>query len=412
MALFNFVANNSGSLTTTWILEDVLANSPAVEDTLILRSLHHYVLCADILIWNIVAKAVRLQMTPDLEQTLGSARFMSSTYNTIFRSLPLGFMDIDLLLCRTYRLASLYKWNPRGRRSFLQVEVVDYNYKEMAALAAQYEEVVNGNKTLFRSNAVAKAAVSSDIIPFCVGYASNPVRIRIFKNKLTCAIQGWVTLHTFTAHTKKDDYLASKPICVGHAENPTRSMFFSNKNSCTEGGWKTDYSFYESTNLRTFKGEYASHLEVHKKLSITSIPDAKTLRCVSLMIDRIQNRFVTVNPSSTPGTSLPEYAADAYNAKCSDLVVKSTIEVSRVQVAGYASLEVQINKKTYAAISLRVNTDAYFYLYRHALLESLRSGQPVIVTKNDKFDTETSVTAYFQGAAFAFGRDEFWNAKI
>ncbi|KAK3847201.1 MAG: hypothetical protein J3R72DRAFT_486010 [Linnemannia gamsii] len=68
--------------------------------------------------------------------------------------------------------------------------------------------IVHGNKRLLRSNAVAKAAVSSDIVPFCMGYASNPVRIRIFRKKLICAIQGWATLFTFTAHTKKGDYLA------------------------------------------------------------------------------------------------------------------------------------------------------------------------------------------------------------
>ncbi|KAG0014983.1 hypothetical protein BGZ81_000138 [Podila clonocystis] len=45
MALFNFVANKGGSPTTKRILEDVSADRSAAEDNMILRSLHHYVLC-------------------------------------------------------------------------------------------------------------------------------------------------------------------------------------------------------------------------------------------------------------------------------------------------------------------------------------------------------------------------------
>ncbi|KAF9912793.1 hypothetical protein EC991_008655 [Linnemannia zychae] len=346
--------------------------------------------------------------------------------------------------------------------AFFASRVVDYNYKEMAAIAAKYDEVVHGSKALTRSNAVSKAAaVSSDIIPFCVGYASNPVRVRVFRNKLTCAIQGWVTLYTFTAHTKKDDYLAAEPLCVGLAENPTRSMYFSKKTSCSEAGWTTDHSFYVSTNvfkrvnmwqaegphrmlvypeypgadhgwhwaytqqtrsifrpaadneLKTFKSEYVLHLEVHKKLSIASIPDAKTLRCVSLMIEHTSHKAITLEPFSLPGRNIVGYSADAYDAKCSDLVLKSTIELSRINVGGYGAMEVQINKKTYAAITLSMATEANPYLYRTALLESLRSGQPVIVTKNDKFDAATSIIAYFQGTAFATGDSgKFWNANI
>ncbi|KAF9154839.1 hypothetical protein BG015_011861 [Linnemannia schmuckeri] len=48
--------------------------------------------------------------------------------------------------------------------------------------------IETGSNSLHRSNAVAKAAPSKNIILFCVGFATNAVRLRVFRNMQMCAI--------------------------------------------------------------------------------------------------------------------------------------------------------------------------------------------------------------------------------
>ncbi|KAF9132106.1 hypothetical protein BGW39_000825 [Mortierella sp. 14UC] len=326
--------------------------------------------------------------------------------------------------------------------AFFQSRLVKYNYKEMAVLAAQYDEAMSEARSLHRSNAAAKASPSKDIIPFCVGYAAKPSRIKIFRNKLTCDISGWTTLYTFTAHTKKDDYLAAKPMCVAKSKkDENRSMFFSGKTTCNGQDWATDFSFYESTHVtsfavmwqvirphrmmlypdypattdseqRTFKADFVNHLEVIKRIKIESVPDAKTLRCATLLIRHIPISDIPDKRFTMPGRNLPDFAADGFDAKCTDLVAKAAIVFSRVYDNGYGSVEIQINNKTYAALSVKGGFVSFRYFFRMALLESMRSGDAVMLSKNDRFESGDGVVAYFQKTAFTMGGIKIWNAPV
>jgi hypothetical protein len=344
--------------------------------------------------------------------------------------------------------------------TFFESRIVKFNQTEAAALAAQYDDVVYGSNSLHRSNGVEIAAASKDILPFCVGYASNPVRVRVFRNKLTCDGGVWSTLYTFTAHTKKDAYLAPQAMCSGISKDSKRGMFFSGKTSCAGGEWKQDFAFFESAKIlrvemfqasnphrmllypgydgkahgwqkaydlkylsfyrrstdaemQTFKGDYIGHLQVHKKIrKITTPSDVATMRCATLLIAATIHRLIPNGKAyNHPGKDLPGYSANAFDAKCTNLVLSSFIGVKRVFVGGFGSIEVNIGKHTYAAISMKYGDYVPVELARVALHESMRSGQPVMVSLSTQHQ-EQSCIAYIQGTAFTIGDKAIWTAPI
>ncbi|KAF9110314.1 hypothetical protein BGX27_006520 [Mortierella sp. AM989] len=74
---------------------------------------------------------------------------------------------------------------------------------------------------------------------YCVGYAENPNRARIFENRMDCDIEGWYTIASFcippsTVNTKS---LPRIDGCVGVAHNPTRTMYFHGFSNCDRNGW-------------------------------------------------------------------------------------------------------------------------------------------------------------------------------
>ncbi|KAF9928980.1 hypothetical protein FBU30_001985 [Linnemannia zychae] len=344
--------------------------------------------------------------------------------------------------------------------AFLLSRHVKYNYKEMAILAAQYEQAMASSRP--RSNAAAKASPRTDIIPVCVGFATGPVRVRLFKNKLTCDTKGWSTLYTFTVHTKKEDYLAARPMCSALGLDERRSYLFFDKTNCAGGEWKDDFSFYRSSNVYTqteiwvapnpqrmllyptypgsdhgwtinsavqyrsyfrlspdkemkiFKGDYVHHLEVHKKLSISSTPDAATLRCVSLMAETMPNAKLTTSGTvvNDDGQHLPGYSAFAYDAKCTNLVLSSKVRGNQATSGGFGSAELIINNKVYAAISMKQGVEFTGRYLKQAFLESMRSGAPVMVSENSKYDLSDAIVAYIQGTAFTIGNAQIWDAVI
>ncbi|KAG0266459.1 hypothetical protein BGZ95_003047 [Linnemannia exigua] len=345
--------------------------------------------------------------------------------------------------------------------AFFNAHYVKYDYEGMAKIAAEYEAAMAGS-SLHRSNAVSRAAVSTSIIPICVGFAKGPVRVRLFRNKLTCDIAGWNTLYVFTAHAKKDDYLAAKQMCVALGTDERRSWLFAEKSKCGGGEWKDDFVYYDSTNvyesatmwtapnpnrmllyptyeggkhgwtgtyglrhrnqfrlassgeLKTFKGEYVNHVEVHKKLTITATPDAKTLRCVSLMAEAMPTAKVSDNGrvEVVQGNQLTSYAAFAFDAKCTDLVTKSQFRSNQAKFSGVGSMELIINNKVHAAISIKQGLTVGGSMLRTALLESLRSGQPVMVTESNGYHADDGVIAYIQGTGYVIGNAQIWNAVI
>ncbi|KAF9132104.1 hypothetical protein BGW39_000823 [Mortierella sp. 14UC] len=339
---------------------------------------------------------------------------------------------------------------------------VQNNHTALVEFSGQPEEGPRGIDPLSTSNTViAKAAPSTGILPFCVGVSKEPPRVRIFQDRLTCNESIWSTLFTFTAHTKQDDYLTSTPLCVGFSPEDHRSLLIPSSpysGTCNSGQWKPDFFFYESANVfssvqvwqalqpprtlmypgyrgqyseftllhtlttrtqfrpsidletRSFKSDYVNHIEVHKQLRISAIPDANTMRCVTTMIENSLHLLTTNSSvvSTFQAGDAPVYAAKAFDAKCSSLVLSSTIKVKRVEFGKLVSVEVNIGENTYAAISIRPELIVFPFFARLALHESMRTGEPVMVSKNDKYEPEQGIVAYFQESAFTMGGGDIW----
>ncbi|KAF9102096.1 hypothetical protein BGX29_004947 [Mortierella sp. GBA35] len=355
----------------------------------------------------------------------------------------------------------------------LFASLVKYNYKAAEEFVAHYNEAVYGNRTISRSNAAARASASTDVLPFCVGLAANPTRVRIFKNKMTCDISGWRTLFIFTAHTKQDVHQAPFPICTGMASNPNRSMLFSKRSSCSISGWDTDFSFYESGekdyanpnpaiswlhqstemwqtwdphrmmlypyfdgkkygwthayNLQ-YRSRYrlaadneiyrltiqqGNHEEVHKKLSVSSPPDSATARCALNLVQMWNyERLNKGNPTSIEGSSNADYVSGAGRDKCSHLVKSSVLRLQRAEKNFVCSVEAVIGGKAYAAISIPCNIGLPAHHVRTAFQESLRTGLPVMVGERADKSQDDSVVALIANTFVIIGTQQTYRLAI
>ncbi|KAG0053349.1 hypothetical protein BGZ90_006252 [Linnemannia elongata] len=325
----------------------------------------------------------------------------------------------------------------------LRKYIVDYDYEDAAKHIAKYHEAVYGKKAGSPTNAVSsRAAASTDVLPFCVGIAYDPAyRVRIFRNKMSCDIQGWDTLFIFTANTKPDIHHAKYPICAGFAHEPNRSMLFSKKTTCSIDEFYHDFAFYESgmTNgydptvsplhestvmwqafephrmmlypyyegdrhgwQRAYNLQYRSryrlapprerielvdkqdqHERVHLKLSISK-PNTAANRCTLNLIETWTDDFVnTGNPISNPGSRNAQFVADAKRDECDNLAV--------------------IGGKVYAAISIQGNIHLPPAHTQVALRESLRTGKPVMVAQQGDKRFPDSVVAYIDDTFVTIG---------
>ena len=205
------------------------------------------------------------------------------------------------------------------------------------------------------------------------------------------------------------------------APNPDRMLLYPTYQG-DKHGWKAYYSFNHRDQfrlaspgeLKTFKGEYVNHVEVHKKLAITATPDAKTLRCVSLMAEAIPATSTQTSGKvhTALGNANTKYSSFAFDAKCTDLVTKSLYRGNQVTFGGVGSYELLINNKLYAAVSIKQRLTVGGSMLRTALLESMRSGQPVMVTESNGCDAEDGVIAYIQGTEYLVGNEQIWDAII
>ncbi|KAK3832280.1 MAG: hypothetical protein JOS17DRAFT_790343 [Linnemannia elongata] len=341
--------------------------------------------------------------------------------------------------------------------------VIKYNYEADAELAALYDEAMSDVLPI-RTNGPAKAAaVKNDVLPYCVGLStSRPVRIRIFPNKITCDGNGFATLWTFTAHSKKDAIMASKPMCIALSTvSPSRSFYFPGKTACKGGEWNTDFVYYESTQARsqnemwqaqdpqrmlmypyykgaehgwskpynmymrnffrlasdaesrTLRTDFNSHLAVLKKMKVSAPTDATAARCAEMLVYSSMSNGVPGNGGYTQnGKDLSEYPNLAFNAKCNNLINSSNIVVRRVFTNGFGSIELNIGKTTVAAISMKAGHSIPAPYINRALFESLRTTQPIMVGVNDKLPGD-GVTAYVQGKMISLGYlAQFWTATI
>ncbi|KAG0278954.1 hypothetical protein BGZ95_002681 [Linnemannia exigua] len=354
----------------------------------------------------------------------------------------------------------------------LLASLVDYDFEAAEKAVAHYYDAVYGDKPPSRSNAVSRAAVSTDILPFCVGIASNPVRVQIFKNKMTCTENGWTTLFIYTAHTKKDAHHAPYPICAGFGSGPSRSILFPNRSSkCSEGEFSNDFSFFESgmkikydasvnplhessvvwqaynpTRMMTYpyydgkkagwesvhnlqyRSRYrlappyeraylttkqGNHESVHKKLSISSPPNAATSRCTLNLIQTWTTDFVNSgNPISIQGSDSARYKVEAERDECSNLVASSSIRLARVTILGVSSVEMVIGGKVYAAISINSDTHMPAVHVRTAFQESLRTGKPVMVADQRDKKLPDSVVAFIQDTFVTIGSNQVYGFSI
>ncbi|KAK5816458.1 hypothetical protein F5H01DRAFT_340910 [Linnemannia elongata] len=329
-----------------------------------------------------------------------------------------------------------------GDLADLLAKVVKYDHTVVANMAAQY-------KAAMPSSISSQLAV--DILPFCVGIAPNPTRVQIFRNAMTCDRNGFRTLYTFTAHTKQDIYLAPKPMCSALGPNPSRSMFASNKTTCGDVTWMTDFAFFESANryqevvmwqshnphrmalyplyagdtqgwkwaykllyrthfrpasdaeMKTLRSDFSAHLKVQKKLKIDPISDVATKRCATLLIDSVVYPFVKAsNAFIYAGSDLGSYVKAASEAQCSHLVKSSRIYVKRFSVGNFGSYEVMIGNKVHAAASMKVGPETLVWSLRVALQESMRAGQPVMVSMNPSSPKE-NIVVFVQGSIVVIG---------
>ncbi|KAF9425053.1 hypothetical protein BGZ94_007878 [Podila epigama] len=293
-------------------------------------------------------------------------------------------------------------------------KVVKYDTELAALLNAEYNSVLYGNNTaegLRRTNAVARAAeAKSDIKDFCVGLAKNPVRVKIFKDRLTCDIQGWNTLWVFQAHTSYDHHHAPWPICVGSAESPTRSMLFSQTNTCSVNGWNTDFSFYESGCMDGnkeqhcdhestemfqaynphrmmlypfYEGDLKDHAELHKRTDITAPPTLAYRRAIQNLIMAWDYPEVTLRtPRVTRGRDNADFVRHAQAGGYQNLIDAADIVLHRTIIGRLTSIDIVIGGVVYASASVPMNGDLHTNSIRHALQQSVRYGIPIPVARH------------------------------
>ena len=126
----------------------------------------------------------------------------------------------------------------------------DPAYKKDLAELNEMIAALNGG--VRRSNSAKAAAAqqhSAHGRHYCVGYAWNPHRTRIFENRMDCNVEGWTTLVSFCVPKK---IVASPSLpkidgCVGKADNPRRSMYYSDSKNCDRNGWSHDFSLATQT---------------------------------------------------------------------------------------------------------------------------------------------------------------------
>ncbi|KAK3843158.1 MAG: hypothetical protein J3R72DRAFT_441736 [Linnemannia gamsii] len=354
----------------------------------------------------------------------------------------------------------------------LFASLIDYDFKAAEKSVAHYYDAVYGDKPPSRSNAAPKASFSKDIMPFCVGIAPNPTRVQIFNNVMTCTRDGWTTLFIFTAHIKRDAHHAPYPICVAFAGAPSRSILFPNhEGKCQAGEWTNNFSFFESgmknkydesvnplhessvvwqaynpTRMMTYpyydgssqgwerilnlqyRSRYrlaapyersflttnqGNHEGVHKKLKISSPPNSATRRCTLNLIQAYGVERVMMNePYSIKGSDNAKYKADAKRDECSSLVAKSSIRFARVTVLGVTSVEMVIDGKVYAAISINANTYMPAAHVRVALQESMRTGKFVMVAPQRDNKLGDSVVALIQDTFVTIGGKQVYSVAI
>ncbi|KAF9414309.1 hypothetical protein BGZ94_000436 [Podila epigama] len=350
--------------------------------------------------------------------------------------------------------------------------VVKYDTELAALLNAEYNSVLYGNNTakgLLRTNAVIQAAAAqSDLKDFCVGIARNPVRVKIFKDRVTCDIQGWNTLWIFQAHTKYDHHHAPWPMCVGNAENPSRSLLFFDESSCSVSGWVTDFYFYasgqlegnpdqhwghESTDMfaafnphrmmiypyyegekrgwqrhhvfsyrsrfrpatseemRMIQGDLKDHAELHKRTDIARPPSMAHRRAIQNLIMAWDYPEVTMRtPQVTSGMNNADFVRHAQTGGYEGLMYAADIVLHRSVIGRLTSIDIVIAGVVYASATVPINGDLHVGAIRQALQMSVRFGVPMPVARHTTL--WGAIITRFRDTFFVAGGNKVWPGDI
>ncbi|KAF9400411.1 hypothetical protein BGZ94_005474, partial [Podila epigama] len=264
----------------------------------------------------------------------------------------------------------------------------------------------------------------------------------IFKDRLTCDIQGWNTLWIFQAHTSYDHHHAPWPICVAKAENPSRSLLFPHTNICSRNadGWETDFNFYESgcenvnseqhcahessemfqafnphrmmlypfydgekhgwqkvytltyrsrfrpatsAEMKMIQGDLKDHAELHKRTRITAPPNLAYRRAIQNLIMTWGYTEVTLRtPRVTRGRDNADFVRFAQTGGYLELVNAADIVLHRSVIGRLTSIDIVIAGTVYASATVPMNGDLHTESIRHALQQSVRFGIPIPVARH------------------------------
>ncbi|KAF9102097.1 hypothetical protein BGX29_004948 [Mortierella sp. GBA35] len=304
------------------------------------------------------------------------------------------------------------------------ISIVNYNKKAADDIVSHYNEAVYDNNALARNQHPLQTRCVDRCPPVLRRYCREPVSSPDLQEQDDMRQRGLQDpLHLYL---------------YGFASAPDRSLFFSNRTTCDLGGFKTDFAFYESgqkgpnkpdiTSLHesSYRSRYrlstskeiaflkknlAKHEAVAMKLRVSSTPDVATRRCVRNMI--LAWNGLAINPSVPnilTGKTLSGFVASAARDKCSHLVSKSAIRISRVSVKGFGSLEIAVGSKVYAAISLEGNINVAIVHFQAALQESARTARPVPIAA-DKKQSDFAV-ALIAGTIVTMGGRQVYNHPI
>ena len=139
--------------------------------------------------------------------------------------------------------------------------------------------VVNGSLNNTRALAADDLYQSYQGIYYCVGQASDPPRVRIFKNRTDCNIDEFTTLVTVCEPKTVINSVSLPKIngCVGIAENPMRSIYYSDYSNCNRDGWKHDFTLSSQTTKGLVNMNFLLIWEAQKPQRMTFSPGGADL---------------------------------------------------------------------------------------------------------------------------------------
>ncbi|KAG0260890.1 hypothetical protein BG011_001544 [Mortierella polycephala] len=216
---------------------------------------------------------------------------------------------------------------------------------------------ITDSHTDVKKNAIPK----SNIMNICVGIASNPARTRLFKDRVSCDIQGWTTLYTIQAFRKQDKFIAPEQVCVGVASSPERSMLYSGDD------------WYQLLSSRhgpfVVKRATISQASASQLQAFYALIDCWTLDSVTVgMIRSIHFWNNCLSLRQLVGNNDPLRRSARIDNQNSHTVIN---------VYGYPSLNIQLQMggATYGNVLIPVNSNIGAAAIRTALLNSLTTSQ-------------------------------------